>query len=258
MGFFCPFSFRLDRFNLCKINNVEKVTFNMATMPPRIKALEESIPKILMQCDELNVYCNNFDSIPKILKQPKIKVFLSQDHVGDMGDVGKFFVCDTWKEGYIFTADDKILYPPDYVKRSIEEIEKYKRKAVIGWHGRIFHDRPCKTYYYDTKLFRGILMGYKYDEWVHEIGTGGLCFHVDTIPEIDINIFERINMTDIFFSMWLQRLKIPMLNPKRIESWIKISNKHDDNYSIHNIWNKKDQIMTETVNKIKWQIFKPK
>jgi hypothetical protein len=34
------------------------------------------------------------------------------------------------------------------------------------------------------------------------------------------------------------------------------SNKHDDNYSIHNIWNKRDGIMTDEINKHKWVINK--
>ncbi len=226
-------------------------------MPQRIEALKEVVPRILPQCDEFNIYCNHYESVPEFLKHPKINVFLSKDHFGDLGDVGKFYKCDTWKEGYIFTVDDKLLYPSNYVQRSIEEIEKYKRQIIVGWHARIFWDRPSTSYYYDAKLFRGILMGFPNDIWCHEIGTGGLCFYVSTLPEISLDIFPRINMSDIYFSIWLQKHKIPMLNPRRKEFWIKFSQKHDDSYSIHAVWNKKEQLMTETINSIKWKIFKP-
>ena len=98
---------------------MEKITFNMATMPERIRALEEVIPTIIHQCDELNIYLNLFETVPGFLKHPKIKIYRSQDCLGDLGDVGKFYKCDEWTEGYIFTVDDKLLYPKTYVKDMI-------------------------------------------------------------------------------------------------------------------------------------------
>jgi hypothetical protein len=232
----------------------EKIIYNMATMPPRIKALEESIARILPQCDIINIYLNDFKSIPDFLKHPKIKIFKSQDHLGDLGDVGKFFKCSSWKNAYIFTVDDKLLYPSNYTERMIEVVEKYKREAVISAHGRIFFDRPCKTYYYDAKEFRGCLMGFQEDKFVHELGTGAMAFHTDTLPKVDLSIFKTINMTDIWFSIFLQKRKIPIMNPARPERWIWISHLHDDSYSIHNYCNKNDKYQTEIINTIKWNI----
>lgn len=61
----------------------EKVTFNMATMVPRIPALADSIPTILHQCDVLNVYLNNFDDSESrlFLSIQKIKLWRSQDEI---------------------------------------------------------------------------------------------------------------------------------------------------------------------------------
>ncbi len=223
-------------------------------MPPRIEALKESVVRILPQCDELHIYLNHFSEVPAFLIHPKITTYLGFEHIGDMGDVGKFYNCENWKDAYIFTVDDKILYPIDYTKKMIATIQKYKRKAVVSAHGRIFNDRKCTSYYFDCKVFRGCLMGFAKDEWVHEIGTGAMAFHTSTIPQVDLEVFPKTNMTDIYFSMWLQELNIPMMNPARANRWIGISTKHDDNYSIHNICNKNDAVQTNLVNSVEWKI----
>jgi len=231
----------------------------MATFPARIKSLEQSVPKILAQCDELHIYLNQYTEVPAFLKkEKKVTTYLGSEHIGDTGDCGKFYNCDNWNNepAYIFTCDDKILYPADYVKRMIEKIELYKRKAVVSFHGRLFHtDRPAKSYYFDCKLFRGCLGHAADDMFVHEIGTGVMAFHNRTLPEIDFNsMFPLTNMTDIYFSMWLQKLKMPMLNPSRNEAWLKISRRHDDNYSIHAMCNTRDKVQTDLINSIEWNI----
>ena len=56
----------------------------MATMPPRLPALEESIPRILPQCDELHIYLSDFEQVPEFLIHEKITLYRSQDHYGDL------------------------------------------------------------------------------------------------------------------------------------------------------------------------------
>lgn len=232
----------------------EKVTFNMATMVPRIPALADSIPTILHQCDVLNVYLNNFDDseIPAILKHPKIKLWRSQDEIGNLGDVGKFYPCHTWTEGYIFTVDDKITYPKDYVQKHIEAIESYKRKAVVSCHGRLLKPN-CKSYYHDAAAFYGVLGTLIKDTFAHELGTGAMAFHVDTVTAT-LDDFPHINMTDIYFSMKLQREGIPILIRKHFRGEFGISQKHDDLYSIHNTFNKSDKLQTDVVNAFEWRV----
>ena len=229
----------------------QQVIFNMATMPPRIPALEESIPRILHQCDILNVYLNEFDDIPKILIDEKIVIFRSQDCLGDIGDCGKFYVEN--QQGYIFHVDDKLLYPPDYVQKTISFIEKYHRKAVVSWHGRDFHsDRPCHSYYYDLGKFYYYKWRQTVEHWIHELGTGVLAYHSDTCQP-ELSWFPTTNMTDIWFSVKMQELGIPMLNPPRSGNWITRSNAHDEAYSIHNFCNKNDQYQTQVINDHLWK-----
>lgn len=232
--------------------------FNMCTFPARRYSFEDAVNSILPQCDVLNVYLNNYGFIPKFLDHPKINPVLSCNESGDLGDVGKFFFCDTWKKGYIFTVDDKFIYPGNYADHLISKVEKYRRKAVVSCHGRIL-TIPCDSYYNRWKEFFGLLGSVKKDTFVHELGTGAMCFHTDTLSHVDISfdIFPRSNMTDIYFSMFLQKNRIPILIAEHQAGWTVLNTKHDESYSIHNTFNHsgKDQFQTELVNGFEWNIF---
>ncbi len=239
------------------MNNLPAVAY-MATMPPRVVALNETIPKILAQVDHLHIYLNEFETIPDVLFHPKITTYRSQDHMGDIGDVGKFLLCHTWHklDAYIFTMDDKIIYPPDYVKKSIEAIEKYRRKAVISFHARNIKPN-CFSYYFDFAQYFGIYDTVPSDQYVHEIGTGGMSFY-SKLVKCSLDCFPHINMTDIYFSMLLQTKKIPMVVAAHNRGWVKMSQLHNDNFSIHAIFNKNDKLQTDVVNSFNWKIHKIK
>lgn len=231
------------------------IHFHMATMPPRTETLKDCIPSILLQCDHFFIYLNNFQGIiPDILKHPKITVFESEKEIGDTGDVGKFYNCWSWNPGYHFTIDDKLIYPKNYAAYTIEKIEKYKRKAVVSWHGRIFPNRKITSYYKDKKEFFGCTLECK-ETFVHDIGTGVMAFHTDTIiPEWEW--FPYMNMTDIYMSLELMKRNIPRLVIDHPAQRIKVSQRYSQKYSIcKSLWDN-DNFQTEVVNSTRWKIHK--
>lgn len=223
----------------------------MASFPPRERALEEVVKSILPQCDELHIYLNNYKRTPEYLFHPKIKIYRSQDEVGDLGDVGKFYNCEQW-EGYCFTVDDKIIYPADYAKTMINAIERCNRKAVVSLHGRITKPK-CTSYYRDFKKAFRCLDAVMADEFAHVVGTGVLAWHSDTF-KIELSAFETSNMSDIWFSVALQKKNIPALILKHRGKWIKLSSLQDNRISISANCSNKDYKQTEVVNSIKWKI----
>jgi hypothetical protein len=231
------------------------VIYNMATIPSREKALQECLASILPQADIINLYFNGWNgNIPHFARHPKIRIFESEKEYGDLGDVGKFFLCEEWNNAYIFTTDDKIIYPGNHTKVMIETIEKYNRKAVISNHGRIFHtDRPCKTYYWDCKEFLGCLATVSSDRFVHEIGTGVMAFHTDTFKPT-LEMFPRANMTDIYISIELNKLGIPRVVRAHREYDYRISRNWPHAHSISQTLNKNDKIQTDTINNVQWEI----
>lgn len=230
-----------------------KVIYHMATIPQREAALQEVLQTIINQADEIHIYLNEWDHIPDFLKHEKILVYKSQDEWGDLGDVGKFYNCQNWTPGYHFTVDDKILYPPNHTEKLIKAIELYNREVVVSFHGRLVKPN-CKSYYHDYDAFYGMMMPQSKDKFVHELGTGAMAFHTDTVEEFSLNIFPHINMTDIYFSIFLQKLSIPILILAHKAGDYQLSQKHDDSYSIHNHLNKCDEFQTAVVNAFNWQL----
>jgi hypothetical protein len=225
----------------------------MATMPSRVSSLKLAVESILSQCDELHIYLNDFDDVPEFLTDPKIKAYLGKYFLGDLGDVGKFFQADLW-EGYIFTLDDDIIYPPDYCATMISAIEKYNRKAVITCHGRKFREMPVKSYYHNNAETFAFYGGTFKDAQVHIPGTGVMAFHTDTL-QLSLSSFQTMNMADIWVALQLQIKKIPAVVIKHMSKWIRKSPIVDENYSIFSYCHKDDKFQTEIVNLVAWQLF---
>jgi len=225
----------------------------MASMPVRIDSLAETVRSILPQCDILNIYLNDYRHIPEYLNHEKIKVFMSDQHNGDLGDVGKFFRCNTWKDDYIFTVDDKLIYPSNYSEVMIRAIETYGRKAVISLHGRML--KPVtKSYYHDAQRYFRCLDHVMEDTFAHVLGTGVMAFH-GSLFKVKLQHFKSTNMSDIWMSIALQKAGIPILILKHRAGWIKISRRQDNRLSISAQCSSNDKPQTDAVNSVKWQVF---
>jgi len=223
----------------------------MATMATRIEALKESVASLLPQVDELHIYLNDFESIPEFLSNKKIKIYDSRKEAGDLGDVGKFYNVDDIK-GYHFMVDDDFIYPNDYVNRLIEKIEQFKRKYIIGLHGRIFGKLPVKSYYKGhTQSFR-CLGDVPNDAFVHVTGTGASAYHTDTI-NISIDDFQTSNMADIWFSRKANNCNVPVLVVKHKKGWLIDSKKYNPTQSIYYNCYKNDIVQTNVVNSTDWR-----
>jgi hypothetical protein len=241
-------------FLILKIMEHIPVIFNMATMPQRVRALEDTVKSILPQCDMLNIYLNNFEHkpTPAFLKHPKIVVYRSEHEAGDIGDVGKFYCCEEWTDCYAFTVDDKYIYPPDYAARLIETIEKYGRKAVVSCHGRNIKPHT-KSYYKDPDAMFSLAGEVAEDTFSHELGTGCMALHTDTF-KITLDLFTLTNVSDILVSMALQKSNIPILMMAHQSRWVGVSLKIDHVYAIHNFCAGKDEIQTNLINSVQWKI----
>jgi hypothetical protein len=186
----------------------DRVFVGIAAIPTRVESFKKTIDSLINQVNEIGVYLNGWDSVPEFLKHPKIKIQRSQQ-TGNVGDAGKFFWIDNYS-GYYFTCDDDIVYPKDYIQRTINKIEHYNRKAVIGFHGSII--LPKFKHYYDVKSRR--VLGFNFDkendEHVHILGTGTIGFHTSTI-RVKFSDFKKPNMADIFFAKLGQEQSVPFI-----------------------------------------------
>lgn len=183
-----------------------KVRVGIASIEIRRTALSHVIDCLYDQVDELYIYLNDYSFVPDFLNREKITVIHDK---GDVGDRGKFYGLIGF-EGYYFTCDDDISYPPYYVKHCIDGIERYGRKSVVGWHGSLIL-QPFADYY--TPTSRRVLSfraGRPKDTAVHVLGTGCTAFHTSTI-HVKYEDFKTSNMADIYFALIGQAQNIPFV-----------------------------------------------
>jgi hypothetical protein len=112
------------------------VFIGLASIPSRRRSLEQVVAKLLPQCGQMGVYLNNWDDIPKFLRNSKITIARSQDH-GDVRDNGKYFFLDSSKLRYYASVDDDIEYPFDYIQ-TMKAHQARVGAGLVGVHGTYY------------------------------------------------------------------------------------------------------------------------
>ena len=182
-------------------NKIKKVTVSISSVPYREDGLKASVESLIDQVDCMNIYLNNYQSVPLFLKNTKIKFFRSQDY-RDLGDIGKFYFSKDMK-GYHFTCDDDIIYPPDYIAFMISKLGIHN--GFISCHGAIFHS-PFDSFY-KTKTTFHFRKEIKNDISVNLVGTGVMAYDADKI-KIPFNIFKNKNMADVYIAIFAKKKNI--------------------------------------------------
>jgi len=169
-----------------------KIKVGIASLVEREEQLIKTIDSLINQVDEIHVCLNNYLEPP--YEHEKVTFFYS-DNV--FGDYGKFLGLKGF-DGYYFTADDDIIYPPTYIQDTIPHIDMY---GVVSYHGRTFTKYPIMSYHRTPAIRNRCLQEYLYTEPVDIAGTGVMGMRTDIFkPPFDI--FKERNMADIFVSCY--------------------------------------------------------
>jgi len=212
-----------------EIQKKEKVTAYMATFPTRELIIAEAVESLLPQVDKLVIWVNDEMELPQACYHEKVELYWGKDVLGfDIGCAGKFAFAFEW-EGYIFTVDDDIVYPADYVEKSIAKIEEYNRECIFSYHGRITK-LPITTY----RSLKDMVKNCSFQQDVgkdtecHIIGTGVMFFHADTIfPKYDIMEMKHTNVSDIHFAQSMDMRGIRTIVAEHQRGWLKALNPVD-------------------------------
>lgn len=116
------------------------IVANLATFPPRANNLDLVIRSILPQVDLLNVVLNEYGSVPHSLRHERINAYVPDENLLDLG---KFHPRLPPGARHVFTIDDDILYPPDYVRMSLSMMTA--DRMIHGYHGRLMHKSAPTT-----------------------------------------------------------------------------------------------------------------
>jgi len=212
----------------------------IASMPQRSSALEEVVGRLLPQCSEVRVYLNEYNHVPSFLKQARVVVARSQDH-GERGDASKFFWTDA--QGFIFTCDDDVRYPHDYVSRMTSAVERHKRSAIVGVHAASFVS-PITSYYRCRRTIQFDLALAK-ETRVHVVGTGTACFYSSCI-RFRHSDFKAKNMSDVWLAILAKQQGVPMFAVERPDKWL--TEIPVEGHSIYRDRAKYDEVATSAIN----------
>jgi FkbM family methyltransferase len=191
------------------------VLASVASIPARTEWLREVVARLRPQVDRLLVYLNGYTSVPAYLDDERITVVSSADR-GDRGDAGKFFAAGR-HTGVHVLCDDDIAYPEDYVERLLEGVERYQRRAAVGFHASMLGD-PF-TDYLRTRTITHMSRGVGADRGVHVLGTGTAAYHSSTI-RVRRRDFPEPNMADVWFALLGQRQRVPFVQLRREAGWL--------------------------------------
>lgn len=224
----------------------EKVTVGIASIKRREKFLEKTVQSLIDQVDEMHLYLNDYDQVPDFVKNNNKIVFHMGKIYKDRGDTGKFYDIDKVKEGYYFSCDDDIIYPKDYIQKTVDFLSSVDNRVIATYHGVILKEGKLHNYYRDRKQISFNLFQ-RNPVPVHIGGTGVMAFYIKTFRP-DIKDFEYPNMADIWVGIQAQSKKVPIICAPRSTHWIKSQavpveetiygskKNHDIQTEVLNIW----------------------
>ena len=219
----------------------ERIVVNVASYK-RTESLIRTLESIINQCDEINVALNDhyMEEIPDFLHHKKINLFFTDNSIGD---AFKFLNLEK-VDGYYFSIDDDLIYPPTYVSDTIKRCKEFNNKKVVTYHGRNFSSFPISSYYRSASERYACLTKVKNDVKVQFGGTGVMCFHTSLI-KIPIDYFKNANMADVWIGKYCIENNIEIICLKHDEGYIKYIPQKS---TIYNEESKSDKIQTDLVN----------
>lgn len=174
----------------------------IASIPNREKQLIKTVRSLINQCDYMFIALNNYKRIPKELEKLKKIMFIFTDN--SKGDAFKYFaLTEKFSENdVLFTCDDDLIYPKDYVSYMNEKLYLYGRhNVIVSLHGRDIEKRISNYYREKTRMYH-CLWEVVDDKFCKFLGTGVMAATFKTYSKLTLSYFEEKNMADIWVSKY--------------------------------------------------------
>lgn len=187
----------------------EQITVSMASIPERESGMLRTVRTFLPYCDNFDVCLNGYPHADyDELKEPAVNV-VRPDR--DLGAAGKFYMTHR-TPGYHIIVDDDLVYPEDYVMTILRGLNKYKRKAVVGFQGHfITHGiGSLISMYHQNALSQ--------DLPVHMLGTATIAYHTDGF-NIDYRNLLPGKVDDQIAGMAMEA-GVPMICLEHAANWL--------------------------------------
>lgn len=216
-----------------------KIIACLASIPRRMYALGETVASLIDQVDMLKVHLNEYSHIPEFLKNPKIEIIHGDN---SLMSCTKFLWSDR-VEGYIFTCDDDLIYPADYVKKMKAAIDKYK--CIVCAHGSRLDPGKLESYYKNRVVFDA-RKEVSETVPVDVPGTGVMAWHTDDI-KLSMADFDLPGMEDIAAYRAIYKNSYRAMVVAHPDGWFK-SSTHKNDGGLYSDSVRDDSEETEVIN----------
>lgn len=218
----------------------ERVIASIASIKGREEHLRKAVSSISPQVDELRLHLEKGQRIEDVPDNVRIKRSRwPQD--------GRKFDVPQDRPAFCLTCDDDLIYPADYVEKAINAIERYDRKAVISYQGRVLPGKGTDSYYRDRRIkIYGPFEEQRRDRTAHIPGTGVMAWHTTTV-RFEAMHFEPPNMADLHAAYQMATKGVPLIVPAHPKGWLL---NQVTASGIHKKYRDRDQNQTKKANAI--------
>lgn len=197
------------------MKNNFKTTVGIATWKPRLPTIKHTLDSLKNQVDEIHVFLNDYNHIPDYLPQIS-NVFYHHENGKNYRAAAKFRFQEISKADYYFSCDDDIIYPSDYVEKSIS-FEQNNPNFIYTYHGKTVDSNFQKTARFQYSDFRK-----RNDSHRTLIAGSGVMFWNLNYVKIPFEIFDfDFKNDEIQASLWLHKNGIKIICPEKEDSWLK-------------------------------------
>ncbi|SLN57107.1 hypothetical protein ROA7450_02966 [Roseovarius albus] len=175
----------------------------------------DTIHSIAPQVDRLFLCLNEYTEIPAALNRfPNVEPLIPDK---DLMDAGKF-AFPAEKDDVVFTIDDDIIYPKDYIERMLQFADKVDlEQNSIGYqaHAWVFKKR------FGKHGWRNFLFGKECKKIikVDVLGTGTVCAMGKNMPSLD-DMITSAGFVDFRFSRHQIKCGVNMWTLPRDEGYV--------------------------------------
>lgn len=201
----------------------KKIAVLLTTIPERRKILGKVLSSLINQNvkpTKIYIAFNSYqeNDIPEYIKKNNdIFVFKIFSNDEERKDLSKwFFLKDINDFDYVFSADDDIRYPNNYIKNQIHYIEKYQKSVCV--HGSIFKRKEINDFFDDRNVlhFKKSLSN---DTEVDLPGTGTFAYSPQLL-KMNYSDFDIVGASDVCLMKILNNNNQKCICVQRDSNWL--------------------------------------
>jgi len=189
----------------------------MPTIPGRSKTAAAVVRTMLAQgVDKIHVHLNGHGAVPAWARHPRVRAFL---HAKGTGPIVRF--SDLPDCEHVLSVDDDIAYPPDYVRRTVAQLQKHGPRTALSYHASWWAADAAPEYQARQSV--------TYDQGLGEPkrvpygGSGVAAFHTRDLSFLDAGDAPPgfAMEDDVWISAALARTGVKLVRPPSSAGWIK-------------------------------------